>query len=645
MTTAELKTQSALAERIAELEGLDAPPKHLVNRVFREQPVDPQSLERIARALGVPAHTLYQRTGDVVLPAPAETPFRRRTRAAAIAAVVLAIAIGAGLLRQRTGLDEATPPNEPTESAEPPAGSEPLALALLPLDGDVDGVLESALREALGTGFALSSPAAALIVDTDRPDLALARLQVDAAISGQVTRRGRRAGVEIFLSRPSGRRLLWAESFTLHSLAANAAALAQETRRALDIAFGASNETPHYHPSTQALEDYLIAWSHLDQNRTELNVKRALTRFESALRTSPDYPAALAGLCAALTQQSILEGETRYLDDAEPQCFRSLQLDPSNVDALTAWGDLLRKTGRLDEAQQAYARALDAAPRHIDALLGQAELALARYRETQEALYGRAAVDAAREAGTIAPEFWKPLYILGRMLYYTGDIDGAVAALEDAKALDPNEHVLSNLGTFEFCQGDHAGALENYLAVKEMAPKFYVGDVQLGAVHYFLGEYEQAAALFDRALETAREDGQPQDQRIWGNLGDAYRQIGDTEAARRAYTRAAALAERDYAQGDNRANAGAYLAYYYTVLLEYGPTERTEAMRAAVDEQLQAGLEGAADVDALTRLAEALALRGELDPARKLYERITAQCEGFGASPDLAPLRSTPSAD
>ncbi|MGE0030880.1 MAG: hypothetical protein AB7T20_07150 [Steroidobacteraceae bacterium] len=65
-----LKSQSALAERIADLESLEAVPRDLVNRVFREQSVDPQSLERIARALSVPAYTLY-RTADE--PEPSES--------------------------------------------------------------------------------------------------------------------------------------------------------------------------------------------------------------------------------------------------------------------------------------------------------------------------------------------------------------------------------------------------------------------------------------------------------------------------------------------------------------------------------------------------------------------------------------------
>ena len=57
-------TQAALAQHIADLEGLESSPKDMVSRVFREQPVDPQSIERVARALGVPAHTLYL-TGEI----------------------------------------------------------------------------------------------------------------------------------------------------------------------------------------------------------------------------------------------------------------------------------------------------------------------------------------------------------------------------------------------------------------------------------------------------------------------------------------------------------------------------------------------------------------------------------------------------
>ncbi|VAV98268.1 hypothetical protein MNBD_ALPHA02-2433 [hydrothermal vent metagenome] len=57
------KTQTALAEAIADYEALDAAPKDLVSKLFRELPVDPQTIERVARILKVDAFSLY-RTED-----------------------------------------------------------------------------------------------------------------------------------------------------------------------------------------------------------------------------------------------------------------------------------------------------------------------------------------------------------------------------------------------------------------------------------------------------------------------------------------------------------------------------------------------------------------------------------------------------
>lgn len=53
------KTQASLAIKIAEIEKTESIPKDLVSKVFREVPVSPTSIQRIATALGVEAYTLY----------------------------------------------------------------------------------------------------------------------------------------------------------------------------------------------------------------------------------------------------------------------------------------------------------------------------------------------------------------------------------------------------------------------------------------------------------------------------------------------------------------------------------------------------------------------------------------------------------
>ncbi len=59
MLNAGIKTQAALADKIADRESLESPPRDTVNRAFRQQRVSPASIARIARALGVEAYTLY----------------------------------------------------------------------------------------------------------------------------------------------------------------------------------------------------------------------------------------------------------------------------------------------------------------------------------------------------------------------------------------------------------------------------------------------------------------------------------------------------------------------------------------------------------------------------------------------------------
>lgn len=53
------KTQIALAEAIADAEGLDSIPKDLVSKLFRQLPVDPQTIERAAKVLNVSAQSLH----------------------------------------------------------------------------------------------------------------------------------------------------------------------------------------------------------------------------------------------------------------------------------------------------------------------------------------------------------------------------------------------------------------------------------------------------------------------------------------------------------------------------------------------------------------------------------------------------------
>ncbi|MGY0646351.1 MAG: tetratricopeptide repeat protein, partial [Paraglaciecola chathamensis] len=59
------KSQAEVVDKIQSLEGLEKAPRSLVSRVFRGDPVDPLSIERVAKALNVEAWVLYLDSGEV----------------------------------------------------------------------------------------------------------------------------------------------------------------------------------------------------------------------------------------------------------------------------------------------------------------------------------------------------------------------------------------------------------------------------------------------------------------------------------------------------------------------------------------------------------------------------------------------------
>ena len=67
MANAGFKTQASLAEAIADKENIETVPKDFVSKVFREIPVAPASIERIANIIGVESYTLYMSKEDNLL--------------------------------------------------------------------------------------------------------------------------------------------------------------------------------------------------------------------------------------------------------------------------------------------------------------------------------------------------------------------------------------------------------------------------------------------------------------------------------------------------------------------------------------------------------------------------------------------------
>lgn len=666
LTEAGLKTQAALAERIADREGLDAPPKDVVNRVFREQPVDPVTLERVARALGVEAYHLYKSgaepeaepavansheapAGDepppgsepaVSAPAPASRP--RFRVAALIAASIAALAFGGWLWNGTTHPVERT---AGTDAAllKPRFGR--FKVAIMEFKGDADGRFPVLLHDRLEKTLGVTSAALPLIAaNEDRGELAQ-RFRVDAVLDGEVVRVGQLQAVRVYayVDARGRRQQIWGESWPVSQVARLpevADRITSAVHRLFGLPAGDSRNPPHF-PLAPVQDEYLQGRLYLDRAPSELNLRRAANHFESALRHDSNYAAAHAGLCE-VSLDAVWINEERQLADAEKACVRAMQLAPNAPEVVRANAYFLHKSGRGDEAVQTLAKLNETDPHDVESLLALAAAEFAVFRRTGMAEDGARAIAHAREAAETAPNFWKPWMWVGIYESGAGRLNAAIEALRTALEHDPrNEYVVTNLGTMYLCRGDFEPARDLYLKAREVAPASYAGTEFLGMIYYYLRDFEESARLRQAALDMARAAGGAEIHQMWGSLGDSYRQAGKRAEAMHAYVRALEIVERDFLTGTGGVADKAARAYYYLTLLDLDPANPPKAALASLDRDLEEVLQADAESSSLLRVSQAWLLRGDVQRARAALDKATQRCRCYADFPDVAILSAS----
>jgi tetratricopeptide (TPR) repeat protein len=642
LTEAGLKTQVALAERIADIEGLDAAPKDVVNRVFRELPVDPTTIERVARALGVDAFSLYK-TADEESVALSDTAAPRHSRSFLVLGVIAAVSLSAVVLG---ALWWPAPGETPAEAPQSEMIDEPAALGMgtpslvvIPFSGDDNGVFGNSLRNVLGHHFNVARPTADTFAQSRNPAEVAAQLRTEVVIDGDFRQVGRLTAVRIYLFRAGVRQQVWADSAPTAALQESLAGIAVDAALAVRRAVGMpvpENAVTHF-PLAPVQDDYLEGERYLEAPSGELNIKRAQSRFEAALRQDANYARAHAGLCQTLLEEHWMDSEERALRDASLACGQAVQLDPDDPVVAVAHAHFLQRTGRSEQAIELFEQMVAQHPKDSSALAGLAASQLEAYRETGEHQHLETAKATARRAAEIDPYVWKPLFSLATMEWFDGNVAGAIEASEAARARDENEYVLANLGSFYLCDGKLENAREAYARARDLNPNSYVGDEFLGQAHYFLGDFGASAELRQKAINSVAS-GNPEIHEMWGNLADSYRQTGATEKAISAYMRAAEIAERDYLRGTAPVADQAARAYYYTMLATLDSDAVPGSVLRTIDDEIDEIADKLVSATGLRRMAQTYLQRGESDKARATLGRATELCRGYASFPDLAEL-------
>lgn len=693
LEAAGLKTQTALAERMADLEGLESAPRALVNKLFRGESVDPRTLQRVAAALGVEAWTLYanargrndpgtgnsgendrdgrpddprgagdprsrgQRAADQGEPDPVPDhrsssddalqhhgSVQRRAAAIGSLAAVLLVAVVVVLANGRRDppvQDEQVDPvdqgiqKDPSGPAVHPGPIRPATFVVLPVAGDarnLHGMLENALQN---DWRAVPLAIAGDVPIRDAQKIA-ARPGVDYVLELRLSTRGRWQGLLINLHQDGSMRAVWQAVLPLQ---VSSAGLQERMARAAADVVSAPPGFALDSTRRDALRKVLVGREFLDRARTPGNVRRALTEFESAIRLDDNNAAAYAGLCEALVVEHIRSGEMARLDEAAGPCRQALTLEPDLPEARVAHAMLDRKSGRHAEAMDHLQHALQRSPQHVDAAMGMAELLLGAHARGEDDQALDAARALLRQAAQIEPEFWKIPYQQARLSYMAGDLATALQQFAQAEQLDANLLVLNNLGAMQYCAGDFSAAGDSFLRAGDQDPDAFVGPGQMAVVDYQLGRFDAAVEGYSSALQRQRESGAAEDHRLWGNYADALRHAGRHERARQAYATAIALVERHLREGDGQPLHAVSRLYYQTMQAKIDP-DLAPPDRAQVD-ALTAQSDG---IDAMYTIYLAIVHLelGDHEQGRALLDAGAAGCPGLAMSPDVQPERPEP---
>lgn len=320
------------------------------------------------------------------------------------------------------------------------------------------------------------------------------------------------------------------------------------------------------------LDAYVLYRRGIDESRkpdTPTTTGSALGWFDAALEVDPEYAAAHAGKCIVLLSMFQLNNETESVTAAETSCGKALELNP-NLDIVHgALGVLYSLTGEYAESESAFLESLRINPKSVQAMAGLADVYRLQQRPDE-------AEKLLRSAIGLQPGNWSAYSSLGYFLYRQGRYEEAAEVYENIVAIDPgNLRGQSSIAVSHMMAGNFAAAapaFERALAIEAHAATYS----NLGLMHYYLGEYEEAAQALENAISMA-----PNDHLYWSNLGDVLWNSNKQDDARRAFENARSRAESALSVN---ANDPAILMDHAWILAMLGEKERALAVieRASV---------------------------------------------------------------
>ena len=492
-----------------------------------------------------------------------------------VAALAIVVVIVDRAVPERHDIEEPTEVVEPTEAVVPVESAAPQqtvdenSIAILPFDdmseaGDQayfsDGLAEELLNllAKLPELKVASRTSSFSFRDagTDIRTIA-AQLGVRYILEGSLRKQGDRIRITTQLIDAETDFHVWSEVYEREhdDVFAIQDDIARNVVSALQLVMSNQSETMLSRKSTEnidAFEAYLRGRSFLRMSPSDETLASAEANFRQAIVLDPGYADAQAGLCDTYRERFNTTRDITAFESAEVACNRALAIGPREPAVLISLGQLYRLSGEDYKAEQNFLRAIEFDDRAAEAYEG-----LARTYERQDRLDD--AHNAYERAIEIQSGYWRAHASMGAFLFRIGRSDEALSYMREAVDLSPNNaRALNSLGSTLYMLGAFDDARDAWYRSLQIDPT-PIAFSNLGTASFYLQDYEQAAAMYMRAVELT-----PEDYELWGALGDAYRFTpGKEEDATASYEKAIELAEAYLELSADDGYALAALAHYF----------------------------------------------------------------------------------
>lgn len=256
---------------------------------------------------------------------------------------------------------------------------------------------------------------------------------------------------------------------------------------------------------------------------------------------------------------------------------RAIERNPNDLNTHLNYQQVAIETGHINALIAEYRTYMQAHPQNANYLYLYGHLL---DNDDQKRMYLSRAIQADSS-------LFQAQFDLGKLHYYAGEYNDAIARYRIATRLKPDSPQVANLlGLAHYHSGHPENAIAAYQKAIQNDPTYKDAYLNLGLSYYYTSQFEKAIQTYKTALQKAHWDN---DQHLlYHNLGMAYRKNGDIKQATTAYQNALKHNPNYSAAHISLGNLALHQANYTQAISSFQEALKTDAENA--DLHLRLGL-------------------------------------------------------